>query len=59
MSVQKQGVTLGRIEPAKRFYQTRRMARSEAGILTIRLGQNLRSDWRVSIRMGPYDASLL
>jgi cytochrome c-type biogenesis protein CcmF len=39
MSVQKQGVTLGRIEPAKRFYQTRKMARSEAGILTIGLGQ--------------------
>ena len=31
--------TIARIEPAKRFYQARRMARTEAGIVTLGLGQ--------------------
>ena len=39
MEVRKNGVTLARIEPAKRFYQARKMARSEAGIVTHGLGQ--------------------
>ena len=39
MDVQKNGLTLARIEPAKRFYQARKMARSEAGIVTQGLGQ--------------------
>jgi cytochrome c-type biogenesis protein CcmF len=39
MDVQKNGAILARIEPAKRFYQARKMARSEAGIITQGLGQ--------------------
>ncbi len=39
MAVRKDGATLAKIEPAKRFYQARRMARSEAGIVTLGLGQ--------------------
>ncbi|NUJ78597.1 heme lyase CcmF/NrfE family subunit [Methylocystis sp. FS] len=39
MAVRKDGATLATIEPAKRFYQARRMARSEAGIVTLGLGQ--------------------
>jgi cytochrome c-type biogenesis protein CcmF len=39
MAVRKGGATLATIEPAKRFYQARRMARSEAGIATLGLGQ--------------------
>ena len=39
MEVRKNGVTLAHIEPAKRFYQARKMARSEAGIVTHGLGQ--------------------
>ncbi len=39
MDVQKGGATLARIEPAKRFYPARKMARSEAGIVTLGLGQ--------------------
>jgi cytochrome c-type biogenesis protein CcmF len=39
MSVQRQGVSIARIEPAKRFYPARKMARSEAGIVTLGLGQ--------------------
>lgn len=39
MSVQRQGVNIARIEPAKRFYPARKMARSEAGIVTLGLGQ--------------------
>jgi cytochrome c-type biogenesis protein CcmF len=39
MDVQQGGATLARIEPAKRFYPARKMARSEAGIVTLGLGQ--------------------
>ncbi|PWB81888.1 MAG: heme lyase NrfEFG subunit NrfE [Methylocystaceae bacterium] len=39
MAVRRGGETLARIEPAKRFYQARRMARTEAGIATLGLGQ--------------------
>ena len=39
MEVRKNGLTLAHIEPAKRFYQARKMARSEAGIVTHGLGQ--------------------
>jgi cytochrome c-type biogenesis protein CcmF len=39
MSVKSDGRTLARIEPARRFYPARKMARSEAGIVTIGLGQ--------------------
>jgi cytochrome c-type biogenesis protein CcmF len=39
MAVRAGDVTLARIEPAKRFYQARRMARTEAGIVTLGLGQ--------------------
>jgi len=39
MDVRKNGVTLASIEPAKRFYPARKMARSEAGIVTHGLGQ--------------------
>lgn len=39
MAVRKDGETLARVEPAKRFYQARQMARSEAGIVTLGLGQ--------------------
>ena len=39
MEVRKNGATLAHIEPAKRFYQARKMARSEAGIVTHGLGQ--------------------
>ncbi|MGD9658847.1 MAG: cytochrome c-type biogenesis CcmF C-terminal domain-containing protein, partial [Methylocystis sp.] len=39
MAVRKDGAALATIEPAKRFYQVRRMSRSEAGIVTIGLGQ--------------------
>jgi cytochrome c-type biogenesis protein CcmF len=39
MTVSSDGRTLARIEPAKRFYPARKMARSEAGIVTLGLGQ--------------------
>jgi cytochrome c-type biogenesis protein CcmF len=39
MAVREGETTLARIEPAKRFYQARRMARTEAGIVTLGLGQ--------------------
>ncbi|PWB95707.1 heme lyase CcmF/NrfE family subunit [Methylosinus sporium] len=39
MALRKGGETIARIEPAKRFYQARRMARTEAGIVTLGLGQ--------------------
>ena len=39
MAVREGGETIARIEPAKRFYQARRMARTEAGIVTLGLGQ--------------------
>ncbi|MEF3367787.1 heme lyase CcmF/NrfE family subunit [Methylocystis sp. 9N] len=39
MAVRKDGATLAKIEPAKRFYPARRMARTEAGIVTLGLGQ--------------------
>ncbi|MBY6240770.1 heme lyase CcmF/NrfE family subunit [Methylosinus sp. Sm6] len=39
MAVREGDATLARMEPAKRFYQARRMARTEAGIVTLGLGQ--------------------
>ena len=39
MDVHKGGATLARIEPARRFYPARKMARAEAGIVTLGLGQ--------------------
>ncbi|ATQ68401.1 MULTISPECIES: heme lyase CcmF/NrfE family subunit [Methylosinus] len=39
MAVREGDATLAQIEPAKRFYQARRMARTEAGIVTLGLGQ--------------------
>ncbi|WP_036283606.1 heme lyase CcmF/NrfE family subunit [Methylocystis sp. ATCC 49242] len=39
MAVRKGGETIATIEPAKRFYQARKMQRSEAGIVTLGLGQ--------------------
>ena len=39
MSVRDGDKVIARIEPAKRFYQARRMQRSEAGIVTSGLGQ--------------------
>ncbi|PPD43173.1 MAG: heme lyase NrfEFG subunit NrfE [Methylocystis sp.] len=39
MAVRSGGETVARIEPAKRFYQARKMQRSEAGIVTLGLGQ--------------------
>jgi len=39
MAVRRDGETVARIEPAKRYYQVRKMARSEAGIATLGLGQ--------------------
>jgi cytochrome c-type biogenesis protein CcmF len=39
MTVREGETLLARIEPAKRFYQARRMARTEAGIVTLGLGQ--------------------
>ena len=39
MSVRSGETTLAHIEPAKRFYRARKMQRSEAGIVTLGLGQ--------------------
>jgi cytochrome c-type biogenesis protein CcmF len=39
MTVRSGDATLAHIEPAKRFYRARKMQRSEAGIVTIGLGQ--------------------
>ncbi len=39
MAVRSGGQTIAKIEPAKRYYQARKMQRSEAGIVTIGLGQ--------------------
>ena len=39
MTISAGGRTLAKIEPAKRFYQARKMARTEAGIATLGLGQ--------------------
>jgi cytochrome c-type biogenesis protein CcmF len=39
MAVRADGAAVARIEPAKRFYQARKMARTEAGIVTLGLGQ--------------------
>jgi cytochrome c-type biogenesis protein CcmF len=39
MDVRRDGAVVARIEPAKRFYQARKMARTEAGIATLGLGQ--------------------
>jgi cytochrome c-type biogenesis protein CcmF len=39
MAVRAGGQTIARIEPAKRFYPARQTARSEAGIVTLGLGQ--------------------
>jgi cytochrome c-type biogenesis protein CcmF len=39
MSVRRGDTALAHIEPAKRFYRARKMQRSEAGIVTIGLGQ--------------------
>jgi cytochrome c-type biogenesis protein CcmF len=39
MDVRRGDAVVARIEPAKRFYQARRMARTEAGIATLGLGQ--------------------
>jgi cytochrome c-type biogenesis protein CcmF len=39
MAVRENGATLARIEPSKRFYDARKMARTEAGIVTLGLGQ--------------------
>ncbi len=39
MDVRRDGEVVARIEPAKRFYQARKMARTEAGIVTLGLGQ--------------------
>jgi len=39
MAVRKGGETVAKIEPARRFYQARKMQRSEAGIVTLGLGQ--------------------
>ncbi len=39
MAVRSGGETVAKIEPAKRYYQARKMQRSEAGIVTVGLGQ--------------------
>jgi cytochrome c-type biogenesis protein CcmF len=39
MDIRKGDASVAQIEPAKRFYQARRMARTEAGIATLGLGQ--------------------
>jgi cytochrome c-type biogenesis protein CcmF len=39
MEIRKGDAVVAQIEPAKRFYQARRMARTEAGIATLGLGQ--------------------
>jgi cytochrome c-type biogenesis protein CcmF len=39
MAVRANGATVAKIEPSKRFYQARRSQRSEAGIVTLGLGQ--------------------
>jgi len=39
LAVRENGRTIARIEPAKRYYATRRMTRAEAGIVTLGLGQ--------------------
>jgi cytochrome c-type biogenesis protein CcmF len=39
MAVRSGAETVAKIEPAKRFYQARKMQRSEAGIVTLGLGQ--------------------
>jgi cytochrome c-type biogenesis protein CcmF len=39
MDIRKGDAVVAQIEPAKRFYQARRMARTEAGIATLGLGQ--------------------
>ena len=39
MSVKRDGAIVALIEPAKRFFTTRRMATSQAGIVTLNLGQ--------------------
>jgi cytochrome c-type biogenesis protein CcmF len=39
LAVREMGHTIANIEPAKRFYPTRRMSRAEAGIVTLGLGQ--------------------
>jgi cytochrome c-type biogenesis protein CcmF len=39
MAVRGDGRTVAKIEPAKRYYQARKMARTEAGIVTLGLGQ--------------------
>jgi cytochrome c-type biogenesis protein CcmF len=39
MAVRYKGQTIAKIEPSKRFYQARQMSRSEAGIVTVGLGQ--------------------
>jgi len=39
MALRKGAETIAHIEPAKRFYQARRMARTEAGIVTLGFGQ--------------------
>jgi cytochrome c-type biogenesis protein CcmF len=39
MTVREGETLIARIEPSKRFYQARRMARTEAGIVTLGLGQ--------------------
>jgi cytochrome c-type biogenesis protein CcmF len=39
MAVRSNGQTVARIEPAKRFYPARKTARTEAGIVTLGLGQ--------------------
>jgi cytochrome c-type biogenesis protein CcmF len=39
MDIRRGDAVVAQIEPAKRFYQARRMARTEAGIVTLGLGQ--------------------
>jgi cytochrome c-type biogenesis protein CcmF len=39
MDLSRNGATVATIEPAKRFYQARKMGRTEAGIVTLGLGQ--------------------
>ena len=39
MAVRSGGEVVARIEPSKRYYQARKMARTEAGIVTLGLGQ--------------------
>jgi cytochrome c-type biogenesis protein CcmF len=39
MTVKRDETVVARLEPAKRFYQARKMARAEAGIVTLGLGQ--------------------